>query len=144
MSQRPGSRRDHDRFCRIEGWEQVRSTRGRTGHHLTYELRLPHGRVLRTRISHPVNAATYGPGLWRHILGDQLEVTEPQFWNCIDLRKPPDRGTAASVPPANALPAQLVHQLVHDVGIPESEVAHLDLPGALQVLNEYWSRRPKN
>jgi hypothetical protein len=135
----PGSRRDHDRFCQIEGWEQVRNARGRTGHHITYRLRLPDGRVLRTRISHPVNNDTYGPSLCGHIL-DQLEVTEPVFWACVDDQKLPDRGAAAAEAPANALPAQLAHQLVHDAGIPEAEVAQMDLPRAIQVMSEYGRR----
>jgi hypothetical protein len=142
VSSGPGSRRDHDRFCQLEGWEQVRNARGRTGHHVSYRLRLPDGRVLRTRISHPVNNDTYGPSLWRHILTDQLEVTEPVFWACVEDQKLPDRGAAAAKAPANALPAQLAYQLVHDAGIPEAEVAQMDLPRAIQVMSEYWSRPP--
>jgi hypothetical protein len=142
VSSGPGSRRDHDRFCQIEGWEQIRNARGRTGHHVTYRLRLPDGRVLRTRISHPVHTDTYGPSLWRHILTDQLEVTEPVLWACVEDQKLPDRGAAAAKASANALPAQLAHQLVHDAGIPEAEVAQMDLPRAIQLMSEYWSRPP--
>lgn len=144
MSGGPGSRRDHDRFCQIEGWEQVRNARGKTGDHITYRLRLPDGRVLRTRISHPVNNNTCGPSLWSHILDDQLKVTEPVFWACVDDHKLPDRGVVAAEAPATALPARLAYQLVHDAGIPEAEVAQMDLPRAIQVMSEYWSRPPRS
>lgn len=67
------TRADHDAFCRLEGWTPVRDALGRTGtHHITYELRLPDGQVLRTRVSHPPNRQTYGARLWAHILRDQL------------------------------------------------------------------------
>jgi hypothetical protein len=50
----------------------------RTGtHHVTYELDLPDGRILRTRISHPPGRTTYGPSsLWAHVPRDQLQVSE--------------------------------------------------------------------
>lgn len=43
----------------------------------------PDGRVLRTRVSHPVDRTDYGKSLWSHILRDQLEVSEAQFWECV-------------------------------------------------------------
>ena len=56
MSWPQSTRQDHEKFCGAEGWGLVRDARGRTGtHHVTYELGLPDGRVLRTRISHPVD-----------------------------------------------------------------------------------------
>jgi hypothetical protein len=140
VSGRPGSRREHDRFCQIERWDQVRNARGKTGHHHTYELRLPDGRVLRTRVSHPVNNDTYGPRLWSHILDDQLQVTEAEFWRCVSDKQPPDRGQPDDDPPPNALPVGLVHQLIHTVGLPEAEVAAMSLEDALAVMNDYWSR----
>ena len=136
-----GSRRDHHRFCQVEGWTEVRNARGnRVGHHLTYELILPDGRVLRSRISRPPNTDTYGPGLWTHILTEQLEVTEGQFWACVSERQLPQRTPAANEPPANPLPAGLVHQLIHSAEVPEAEVAAMSLERALEVMNEYWSR----
>jgi len=83
----------HDAFCKIEGWEQVRDAQGRTGtHHVIYELQLHDGRILRTRVSHPVNRDTYGASLWSHILPDQLEVDQATFWACVQEGKKPDRG----------------------------------------------------
>src|ERR1043165_5317646 len=83
---------DHDRFCRTEGWISVRAAT-----HITYELGLPDGRVLRTRLS---SRDSYGSDLWRHILRDQLEVDEPAFWACVHDEKrgnSPDRRLLGTV-----------------------------------------------
>lgn len=135
-----GSRRDHDKFCRTEGWDEVRNARGAgVAHHITYELPLPDGRTLRTRISRPANGNVYGADLWGQILRTQLDVTGDEFWACVKKRVVPDRG-AAPRPPAQAMPARLVHQLIHEVGIPEVDVAQMTLDDALRVMGEYRSR----
>jgi hypothetical protein len=88
------TRERHEQFCKAEEWERVRDARGRTGtHHITYELAIPDGRILRTRVSHPVDRTGYGPSMWAHILRDQLNVTEGVFWACVLDAKLPDRGT---------------------------------------------------
>lgn len=132
------TRDDHDKFCRNDEWERVRDARGRTGtHHVTYRLVLHDGRILRTRISHPVDRTVYGPSLWGHILRDQLEVTETQFWACAKDGLRPHRGVAT--PPANAIPVQVVYQLLHEVGLAPSEVAEMTREQAIARLNEYWT-----
>ena len=56
MNSHAASRREHRRFCEIEGWAEVLNARGKpTEHHITYELALGDGRVYRTRISRPAN-----------------------------------------------------------------------------------------
>jgi hypothetical protein len=116
------TRKDHETLCRVEGWRQVRDARGRTGtHHVTYEYGLPDGRILRTRISHPPDRSTHGPSIWKHILRDQLQVGEAEFWRCVLDGVKPDRGLPE--PPAQALPAELVHLLLSRVGLTESDVA---------------------
>jgi hypothetical protein len=132
------TRQDHDKFCGVEGWTPVRDARGRTGtHHVTYELHLPDGRVLRTRISHPPDRATYGSSLWSHILRDQLGVSEEEFWACVREGIKPGRGVP-EVPP-EALPAELVHLLITRVGLAEPEVAAMSKAEAVEQLNRYWS-----
>lgn len=134
------TRKDHDAFCGTEGWRLVRNARGRTGtHHITYELDLPDGRILRTRISHPPDRSTYGPGMWKHILRDQLQVDEPDFWACARDGIKPDRGLPE--PPATALPAELAHLLITRVGMAESEVAAMGKDEAVDRLNQYWTGR---
>lgn len=135
----PGSRRDHDKFCRTEGWTEVRSARGKAvRHHITYEYVLPDGRILRTRISRPANGTAYGADLWAHILRTQLAVTEQEFWACVKEGRLPDRGSPS--PPAHVLPAGLVHQLINEVGLPQDQVAAMTLEDALAVMAEFWSR----
>lgn len=137
------SRRQHKQFCDTEGWQEVANARGRpVRHHLTYELALADGRVLRTRVSRPANNDVYGPSLWSAILRDQLDVTEAQFWDCVRRGvKPPRPGTPAQAP-ERALPAGLVYQLVHTVGVPEAEVAQMTREQAIARMAEHWSAPP--
>ncbi|MEV4107061.1 cytotoxic translational repressor of toxin-antitoxin stability system [Nonomuraea sp. NPDC049695] len=132
------AREDHERFCQIEGWRSVRNARGGAGnHHVTYELDLPDGRILRTRISHPPDRSIYGRSMWDHILRDQLQVDEATFWACVKDGAPPDRGTPE--PPPNALPADLVHLLIARVGLAEAEVAAMSKEDAVARLQRYWT-----
>ncbi|HCT79230.1 MAG TPA: cytotoxic translational repressor of toxin-antitoxin stability system [Micromonosporaceae bacterium] len=132
------TREDHDRFCKNEGWLRVRDARGRTGtHHVTYELVLPDGRILRTRISHPPDRSTYGPGIWAHILRDQLGVSEEDFWRCVRGEGKPDRGLRQV--PAEALPADLVYLLINRVGLNETEVMKMSKEDAVARLQTFWT-----
>jgi hypothetical protein len=140
---RQATRQDHEAFCRREGWAVVRNARGGTvSHHLTLELGLPSGEILRTRISHPVNRTTYGPSMWSHILRAQLEVSEAQFWACVDHKIAPDRGDALSAP-ARAIPAAVVFQLINTVGVPEHEVMRMTREQAIARLNDHWANPPE-
>ena len=133
------TRADHERFCQLEGWQRVRDAKGRTGtHHVTYELALWDGQVLRTRISHPPDRTTYGPAIWNHILRDQLKVGQDAFWACVQDGTRPDRGAPA--PPPQALPADLVHLLLTRVGLTEDEVRRLSKPEAIARLQQHWTQ----
>lgn len=132
------TREDHEKFCQAEGWQRVRDAKGRTGtHHVTYELVLWDGQVLRTRISHPPDRTAYGPAIWSHILRDQLKVGQEAFWACVRDEDLPDRG--APRPPPEALPADLVHLLLTRVGLAEDEVRRLSKPEAIARLQQYWT-----
>ncbi len=129
------------KFCDVEGWDEVRNARGKkVGHHLTHELALPDGNVLRTRISRPANNDIYGASLWSHILETQLCVAETDFWRCVEKGTPPERGRPVASLPATALPAGLAHQLVHTLGLRDHEIAALSRDEAIQLMNDYWSR----
>jgi hypothetical protein len=137
----PGSRRDHDRFCQVEQWSEVRNARGKkVGHHVTYELELPDGPILRTRVSRPANNTTYGASLWNLILTEQLCVSEQEFWDCVSNKNLPKRGFGAAETQGAALPAQLVHQLIHDLGVPEREIVVMTLERATELMVAYWSQ----
>jgi hypothetical protein len=132
------SRKDHEAFCEAEEWQRARDARGRTGtYHVTYEVGLADGRILRARISHPVDRSGYGPSLWSHILRDQLQVTEAEFWACVRDGVKPGRGVPEV--PATALPADLVHMLISRVGLAEAEVAAMSKDEAVARLQRYWT-----
>jgi hypothetical protein len=132
------TRERHEQFCEVEDWDRVRDAHGRTGtHHVTYELGLADGRVLRTRVSHPVDRTVYGAGIWAHILRDQLDVTEDVFWPCVLEGALPDRG--APEPPREALPADLVYMLITRVGLTEGRVAELNKAQAIARLQQFWT-----
>lgn len=132
------TRKDHLRFCEIEGWSEVRSSTGKTGtHHDTYELILESGDVLRTRISRPPDRTDYGTSLWKHILRDQIQVSEEEFWECLESVMPPSRG-AAEKPEKEPIPTGVVWNLINRVGLSEEEVADLDRDEAIEKLNRFW------
>jgi hypothetical protein len=132
------TRADHDKFCRFEGWVRVRDAIGRIGtHHLTYELVLPDGRILRTRISHPPNRTTYGARMWAHILRDQLCIDEATFWTALRDGITPQRTNA--IPPAEPLPVEVAALLVNRVGLTREQVAALSREGAIERLNQFWT-----
>jgi hypothetical protein len=131
------TRKDHQQFCLNEGWTQIRNARGKGGHHATFELALPDGRVLRTRISLPPNRQSYGPSMWAHILRDQLFVGEGEFWACVRQKKMPQRGRIEPATPP--IPAGVVAQLLAN-GVEESEVRLMSRAEALERLNQIWSQ----
>jgi hypothetical protein len=135
------SRKDHEKFCVTEGWTTRKAARRKTGtHHVNYELALPDGRILLTRVSHPVNRNTYGPRLWAHILRDQLEVTEAEFWACAENQVVPERG-ATTEPPAEAIPLGVVTTLINQFHIPEAEVRAMTRDEAIQRLVEGYAEQ---
>ena len=141
MSWPAPSREAHNQFCLNEGWHPVRNTRGRkTGHHITYELPLPDGRILRTRVSKPPSKDTYGARMWGHILRDQLQVDEETFWACVQKKVKPNRGGPEA--PVEALPADLVHLLRANLHLSEAEIRGLSRQEAIERMTAFWGRRP--
>jgi hypothetical protein len=148
MAQGPGTvtwpaptRSDHEAFCETEGWVRVKDAQGRTGtHHVTYELHLHDGRILRTRISHPPDRSTYGKSIWAHILRDQLDVSPDEFWACVQDKVEPDRGEPKA--PAESLPADLVHLLITRLGLDDAEVGSMSKAEAIARIQAYWTKPP--
>jgi hypothetical protein len=131
------TRADHQRFVVNEGWQEVAST-----HHETYELSLPDGRVLRTRISRPPDKTTYGPRMWAHILRDQLDVTVEEFWVCAQDGVTPDRSPAAPEAIDNSIPVEVVDLLIDRVGLTHRDIVGLTREEAIARLNDYWATGP--
>lgn len=140
MSERrpPATRTDHQNFCVIEGWtERLRATSKRGTHHVDYELALTDGRILYTRISHPVDRTDYGPSIWSHILRDQLVVTAAEFWKCVDDKILPDRQGPQA--PAETIPAGVVRTLIAEAHLPEAEVRAMTKAEAVQRLADFYT-----
>ena len=129
------TRADHQRFVVNEGWQRVASI-----HHETFELILPDGRVLRTRISRPPNRTKYGPRMWSHILRDQLGVTEDEFWTCVRDVVVPDRTPDdAAEEIDDEIPVDVVNLLIGRVGLSRRDLVVMTRDEAIARLNEYWS-----
>lgn len=130
------TREDHDDFCVNEKWELVRGAQGKpVKHHRTYELTLWDGRILRTRISRPVDRTGYAASMWAHILREQLEVTADAFWRCARDGVKPDRGGPEAPAPRKSVPLYLVRELTR-LGIPEHDILDMDAAGAAQLYAE--------
>jgi hypothetical protein len=80
--------------------------------------------------------------MWSHILDDQLHVTEAEFWDCIDNKKPPQRTSDVERSGTVTLPAQLAYQLVHSLKLTNSQISSLTLEDAIKLLTEYWAQPP--
>ena len=138
MSGRPVTRDDHEKFCTAEGWSEVRNAPGKAvRHHSTYELELPDGSVLRTRMSRPVDR-TYGPSMWRHILTEQLHVEDDVFWALVKDNVLPRR-SASVVAHEKSLPASLAWQLIHEAGVLPDQLAQMTRAEAIARMQEHWS-----
>ncbi len=144
MTSFPAPTRDHhQQFCANESWLLVRDAKGRAvAHHVTYELVVFDGRILRTRISRPVDRTTYGKSMWSAILRDQLDVDVPVFWACVLDGSIPDRGAPQPQPqpqpPTDGLPLALVNTLKSVLGLAETQIAGLTKKQAIEALQKHW------
>lgn len=80
--------------------------------------------------------------MWSHSLTDQLDVTEGEFWECIEDRKLPVRVQPTSSAPTNALPLSLARQLVNELHLTSEEVEALTLDEAIARMQQHWSQPP--
>lgn len=140
MSKYPApSREHHDDFCTTEKWALVRGASGKpVKHHRTYELGLWDGRILRTRISKPINGSTYGARVWSHILREQLDVTPEVFWDCALHSVVPDRGAPSVSKERSRLPLHL-YRLLADIGLNDDEIAGLNAAEAAAKVAAFYA-----
>lgn len=109
-------------FVEHDGWTEepkLGHGRARTGDHRRYRKDLPDGTSLRTKVSHSLRDEI-GLDLFRHILRDQLRVTEERFWAVV--RGGATGVTEAPPPGAATIPGWLVERLILTVGLREEEV----------------------
>lgn len=136
---RPLRHADHRRFVETEGWvKKATATAGsKTGDHWRYTLRLATGEYLYTRVSHG-RGSINDPDLVATIFREQLQVSEADFYRCVNDRVLPPR-PAPDVPatPAEGLDAKLVMNLIRRVGLTQAEVAQLSKAEAVQAWHDY-------
>lgn len=139
----PVTREDHDQFCENEHWTLVRGATGKpVRHHRTYELALWDGRVLRTRISKPVDKTDYAASMWSHILKNQLEVTAETFWKCVTDGVLPDRGER-EVPDVKKSVPLFLRDALRERGVDDATILALDAAGAAALLSaKYLEEQP--
>ncbi|MGW4846684.1 cytotoxic translational repressor of toxin-antitoxin stability system [Nocardia brasiliensis] len=139
----PGTKKAHESFCQNDDWTVVRNAKGGVvGHHSTWELSLPDGRVLRTRISRPADNTDYGPKMWCQILKEQLEVTEAQFWACVNDRIRPARMSGAvAIPAKEPIPLGVVEKLMRLMHLTPEEIEAMTKDDAVARLNRFWAEQ---
>lgn len=121
-----------EEFCRLDGWQQVRSTR-----HTFFEKRLADGRVLQTHRSLSANK-TMSPGRFKAILPYQLQVSEDAFWETLRLGSPTSRpGTPPPAP--SGVPAYLAEVLMQHDHLSLVEIQAMGAEAAAQRVQEIWS-----
>lgn len=135
----PATREVHDQFCENEEWTLVRGATGKpVTHHRTYELVLWDGRILRTRISRPVDKTEYAASMWSHILRYQLELAAEAFWACAMSSVRPDRGEPQSLDMKKAIPLFL-REALRERGVDDATILALDPAGAASLLAEKYT-----
>ncbi|MEX2324453.1 MAG: hypothetical protein WD576_01770 [Nitriliruptoraceae bacterium] len=135
---------DIRRFCEIDGWEPTHAARGRKRRdHDRFTKVLADGSVLRTRASHSRDEIG-DPRLVRHILSDQLKVSEYQFWDAVDNGRAPQRNEAVPAAPesvTSSIPGWLAVSLSTIVGLSDDEILSMDEHAAMQAWLA-WCQRP--
>jgi hypothetical protein len=126
-------------YVRHDGWTDEPNLirgRARTGDHRRFQKERADGTILRTKVPHG-SRDEIGDDLFRHILRDQLRVTEEQFWGIVrggaTLPEPPH--TAAAT-----VPGWLVERLLFTVGLPESEIRAMTADEARAAWDAYQAR----
>lgn len=122
-----------------DGWTEepgLARGRARTGDHRRYRKELVDGTILRTKVPHGLRDDV-GADLFRHILRDQLRVTEERFWAVV-------RGTAIEEGPTltetESLPGWLVERLLLTVGLSEADVRSMTADQARAAWDVYRAR----
>ncbi|UFS96178.1 hypothetical protein [Nocardia huaxiensis] len=84
----------------------------------------------------------YGSKLWCQILKDQLEVTEAQFWACVNDRVRPARTSEAiTIPDKEPIPLGVVEKLMRLVHLTSEEIEEMTKDQAVARLNQFWAEQ---
>ena len=119
------------------GWDEIPNLvrgRRRVGDHRRYRQVLPDGTVLRTKVSHALDAEI-SPDLLGHIVRDQLGTTMQHFRDVVAGRLPESDTVSGKTP--ESIPGWLVVRLISTVGLPEEEVRAMSAEGARAAWESY-------
>jgi hypothetical protein len=141
---RPLKHADHRKFVETEGWNKTRtaSSNKKTGNHFRYTLTLSTGDILYTRISHG-SGQLDDAKLIGAIFRTQLEVTEENFYRCVEKGILPPRPQTIPERSAEGLDATLVRNLIRKVGLSQIQVAKMSKAQAVAAWNKYLSEGGK-
>ena len=137
---RPLKHADHRKFVEIEGWTKTgtASSSKKTGDHFRYTLALSTGEILYTRISHG-SGQLDDAKLIGAIFRTQLEVTEADFYRCVEIGILPPRPQTVPERAAEGLDATLARNLIRKVGLSQTQVAKMSKAQAVAAWNKYLS-----
>ena len=65
-------------------------------------------------------------------------VTETEFWDCVNDKQIPDRGTKAR-PDVDHIPTDVIWALLHRVGMSESDIQAMTKEEAISRLTLFWT-----
>ncbi|HEX5415840.1 MAG TPA: hypothetical protein VFZ25_09240 [Chloroflexota bacterium] len=125
--------REIEAFCRMDGWEPVRST-----DHVFFRKVLADGTSLETHRSF-ADDKTMSAGRFMAILRVQLKVSPDDFWETLRTGRAAPRPGATPPPESPALPAWIVRVLRNDLGLSEQHIAGMTLEDARRTVEAFWS-----
>lgn len=125
-------------FLAADGWRELPSGArgGSQTDHVWFEKVLDDRRVLRAKISH-AKQKTVSAGRFRAIARHELEVSVPEFWECIRSGKPVERPVEVE-DVAYQHPAWVVDVLSGRLHMSGEDIAKLSREQAEQLVYEHW------
>lgn len=80
--------------------------------------------------------------MWCQILKEQLEVTEAQFWACVNDRIRPARMSGAvAIPAKEPIPLGVVEKLMRLMHLTPEEIEAMTKDDAVARLNRFWAEQ---
>ncbi len=127
-------------FLAADGWRELASGErgGSQSDHVWFEKLLDDDRLLRAKVSH-AKQKTLSAGRFRTIARHELEVSVPEFWECIRSGKPVARPVEVE-PLAYQHPTWVAKILSGQLHMSGEDIAKLSREEAEQLVQEYWRR----
>lgn len=136
--------RDLSHYLQVEGWEDKDKASGKkTGDHHRYVFTTPTGERLFTKLSHG-RGEIHDPGLFEHILREQLFIDEVQFWAAVDHEIRPTRPSPTPINPEGALDAKLARNLLTKVKLAPSQLVGMTRDEAIKLWQEWLTTNTKD